>query len=92
MATLNDTTGEVIYVPPSGELEILLLDSHGSQKEEVKIMELKTNWEKTAEHKGIIQGKLEGKLEEGRRILSKFIKAQFGELNTGDAGANLLFE
>jgi hypothetical protein len=56
-------------------------------KEEEKIMELKTNWEKTAEQKGITQGRLEGKLE-GRleaehRILSKFIKAQFGELSAG---------
>lgn len=63
--------------------EIQLLEP----KEEEKIMELKTNWEKTAEQKGItqgrIEGKLEGKLEGERRILSKFLKAQFGDVSTG---------
>ncbi len=51
--------------------EIQMLES----KEEKKIMELKTNWEKTAELKGKIEGE--------RRILSKFIKAQFGEVSNG---------
>jgi hypothetical protein len=54
-------------------------------EEEEKIMELKSNWEKTAELrgelKGKIQGKLEGKLEgkveEARKFISKFIQAQF---------------
>jgi hypothetical protein len=58
--------------------EIQMLDP----EEEGKIMELKSNWEKTAELrgelKGKIQGKLEGKLEGERTILCKFIKAQFG--------------
>ena len=47
-------------------------------EEEEKIMELKTNWEKSAELRGELRGKLEGKLEGERTILIKFIKAQFG--------------
>jgi putative sterol carrier protein len=59
--------------------------------EEEKIMELKTNWEKTAELRGELKGKLEGKLEgkiqgkiEGeKKILKKFIQAHFGEASKG---------
>jgi hypothetical protein len=50
-----------------------------SPKEEKKIMELKTQWEKDAE----LKGKLEGEIVGERRILSKFIKAQFGEAGAG---------
>jgi hypothetical protein len=44
-------------------------------KEEAKIMEIKTNWEKNAESKGIIQGRVLGE----QKILRKFMEAHFGE-------------
>jgi len=51
--------------------EIRLLEP----QEEEKIMDLRTNWEKTAE----LKGKLEGELEGERKILKKFLQAHFGE-------------
>ena len=44
-------------------------------KEEEKIVEFETSWER----KGRLKGKIEGKIEGERRILCKFIKVQFGE-------------
>jgi hypothetical protein len=50
-----------------------------NSREGEMIMELQTQWEKDGELRGLKIGKIEGKIEEARKFISKFIQAQFGE-------------
>ncbi|AZN42742.1 transposase [Paenibacillus albus] len=55
---------------------------HTEEEKVMELMELKTQWEKDAELKGMLAGQIAGAIEGERKIVSKFIKSQFSDASS----------